>query len=214
LPGELAKGRSEVGVLSMGELEELADDMPTGILELHVCPREELHRLTRYADNAYRLRVPSSHGTKRLTQTTREMLASTYSIFQAMAEHPTLALYGMAKINGNISTAAYELTVQGDQMILASLITPQDLAEPDEMPVGHPDHKLVGMATQLLEALAEPLDQEVFLNVRRAKLNALLASKEGAESVQVEAAKEPVAADSLLGALEAALRGARARKVA
>jgi hypothetical protein len=215
LPSELHKARrTEDGLVpfTVEELAAVADEMPVGIFEMNVCERAELEEHTRRADNAYRLRLPTKSGTKKLSAKTLEMLAGQYNIFRVMASHPELALYGMAKIGGNIATSGYTLDLWGDQLILQSLVRPQDLAERDELPSVPTSGKLASMATELMETMLAPLDIGVFDDTRKSKLDTILASKAGTEVAPAEA--PPVEVDDLVASLEKALQAAARKKAA
>lgn len=207
LPSELTRAReTEDGLvpLTADEVAELKDNYPTGVFEMHVTERSELAKVARPDGAAYRLRIPTKKGTRPLSPKTREELARQYDVFRAMASHPTLCLYGVAKVNGNVATQGYRLDVWEGQLLLQSLVRPQDLAELDEMPSGAADPKLLSMAAELMETMADAVDIEVFSDERRQTLAKILAAKSG-EIIEPKA----VEADDLILNLERALQLAR-----
>lgn len=196
-PGELRHAREDV-VLEADEVVALNDTGEKGIIDLHVCPREELLAATLPSKNVYRLRIAEGN------------MAETYEIFRRLAEHPTLALYGTSRIAGNIRTAPYLLTTRNGQLLLQSLIRPQDIAAGDELAEVDPNPKMLKMATDLMEALADPLDLTVFTDERKAKLAEIMAAKGPAEAVEMA----PVEENDLLAALERSLVASKGKKAA
>lgn len=195
---ELDRARGEV-VLAADEVAALNDSGEKGVIDLHVCPREELMAQTLPSKNVYRLRLNDT------------AMAETYDIFRQLAEHPTLALYGTSRISGNIKTAPYLLTTRHGQLVLQSLIRPQDIAPGDELPAVDPNPKMLKMATDLMEALADPLDLTVFTDDRKAKLEQIMAAK-GESIEEIEAA--PIEENALLAALERSLLASKGKKAA
>lgn len=139
-------------------------------------------------------------------------MAETYEIFRRLAEHPTLALYGTTSISGNIKASGYQLTTRVGQLVIRSLIRPQDIAAPDEVVRVEPRQRLLQMAEAIMESFAEPLDLTVFTDERKAKLEEILTAKGGIEVV--EKVQKPVEADALLAALERSLEATTKKKAA
>lgn len=193
LPSELKKAReTDEGLVPMTaeDIAAVAGNFVEGVMEMSVCPRSELDENTRPGETAYRLR-PGKKGDP-----------SGYAILREMARHPDLALMGVMKLNGQMSPTPYALQVWGDQVVLQSLIRPQDLAERDEIDAT-PDERLVGMAMELMQTNNKAFDASALADERISRLATVLATKGGTQPT--EATVVPMKKDDLFAALAASL---------
>lgn len=165
-----------------------------GTLELHICPASQIESVTRPGESAYRLRL----GKKKRS-------ADHYALLAKLVADGTAAFYGTARLNGKCNNTPFRLEVWGDQLVLQSLLRPEDLAQRDEVPAACPD-KALSMGRLLVEHLIEDFDAETLVDARITKLADLMATKSG--EAPVELVRTPEIPDDLIAALEAALQSA------
>jgi non-homologous end joining protein Ku len=190
--GELQKAKATPqGLIPLSEedLETLKDDMPVGLLSLHVCPRADIAGATLTEGTSYRLRPA------------KKAPPGQYALLMAMASHPEFALYGMAKLNARSKTRPVILTAFRGQVVMSQLVPPQEVAQPDALgDLAVPDAYL-GMIEELLGLWNAPLEEEVFTDLRSAKIAELVESR----IEQAVPAQQPAAAEDIMEALRAAV---------
>jgi non-homologous end joining protein Ku len=195
--GELAKARlegKELIPVSAEVVEKVkAPDVIAGVMELQACPAAELEASTLPDDTAYRIRPDKKN-------------AKNYALMLGLAGDPETALYGVVKL-GASSPKPYRLKVWEGQLIVQSLIRPENVAERDEIDVVEPEAKLVSMAQALVEAVKEPFNAALLADTRLERLEKLMANLPACAPVEEAAAEDP---DDLMALLEAALDAASA----
>jgi non-homologous end joining protein Ku len=198
-PAQLHRAReTEDGLVPMSaeDLAKVAGEFIEGAMELRVVSREDVEAKTRPDGGAYRLRL----GGKK-----KDASALAYTtLIEAMKANSDKVLLGVLKLNGRVAPTPYKLEVWEGQLILQSLVRPQDLAERDDLPEGV-DEKYVAMASQLIEQMVEPFDPELLADERVQRLAEVLAEKEG-DVVAIAPKKSAGSADDLMAALEASLK--------
>jgi hypothetical protein len=169
-----------------------ANEVETGLLDLHVCPSADLEAATRPGEAAYRVRIPR-----------KGRVGEQYALLRELAKSPGLALYGVLKVNGRNNPQPYRLGVWKDQLVVQSLVRPDGLAEVDTIEAEAPA-ELVEMGRQFMSSIAAPFDADLLSDERKVRTEAILSR--GAPTLV------PTPAEGLMEQLAAALE--RTREVA
>ena len=128
-----------------------------------------------------------------------------------MKNHPELALYGMAKLQGNFEPKPFLLSLWRDQIVMKELVPLQEMAEPDdELPVITTDPKYLAMLEQLIKATTGPVDPNVFLNKRRQAIEAFVSTHTD-QAIAVDGGAQVAPITDIMAALEASLKNAKAQ---
>lgn len=182
----------ELQPLSEDDLLDLKEDeIETGVLNLSVCPTSELDEATRASDSGYRVRLnKKARGSEQ------------YALFMALASDPDLCLYGVAKLNGRVSPTPFRLGVWQGQLVLIGVTRPDALAQVDAIEC-ECSEELVAMGRQYMQSVSAPFDEELLVDSRKAKLEAIIATKQPA--VAKAKTKASKAEPSLLAILTAAM---------
>lgn len=201
--GEGAKGR-EVGddEYEPVGIEELAaarePDLPEKELTLGIFPVAEIESFTRPDGFGYRVR-PGKVGTS----------MKAYGILMAILEKGEYAL--VAEANFKSSQKPYRLMLWEGQLVLQSLVRPDDLAERETIEAEMPDKRTMTAVAAWLAENAEAFEPERFRNLRRERLEAL-----GGEGTIIAMPKKPAAEPEfdLAAQLEASLAAVPKRATA
>ena len=202
-PRDLDRAKEEDGLLFRFSDEEIAevkaaaepDEDTLKKLVLNVCPLDELHAATRPGDNAYRLRLPQDAKQQAF-----------YNVLGHAAGSTKYGLYGLLRLKEDDTPQAYRLDVWNGQIVLQSLIRPQDLAEVDQE-VGDPG-KFREMTDAVLESMNGPFNADALADGRRAKLDEIIAGKDVLAAVPTIVKTEE---GDLLATLEASLAALKER---
>lgn len=195
--GQLAKAKEVDGALvaiSATEAEAIKGTEREGEFNLQVCPADELEAATRPSEAAYRLRLGK-----------KGVQADRYALLVDLVSDPATAIYGLCKLNGRSTMTPYRLLKWKGQLVMQSLIRPEDLGEIDEAVPGC-DPKFLEMGKALLEASRAPFDPESLKDARVDRIEQVVSGKQGV-AVLVPAAAP---ADDLMSLLEASLKAAKA----
>lgn len=219
LPGELHKAvETENGLARVTEADKevLAENtFPTRQLTFEVLPAAVVEVNFRPDANAYRARFTSDRKSHRTA-------ADQYAMLRALAGRPGYRLVGLLKVKEGEEPAVYVAQVWRNQLVLQSLIRPQNLAEAEEIVTDHDER--FAAADKALDAyltnLVAELDVERYRSGKANRHDALVAAKTADPdgSVPFIAPAAPSATPDLLDLLEQSLaqvpkaKGTRARK--
>jgi non-homologous end joining protein Ku len=189
--GELAKARKvgkEFVLITDEEVAEIRkSDLVQRVLNLKPCPREQIEAQTRPGETQYRLK---------LTGPGEE---DGYSLLRYLADNRETTLYGVCKLTETGTPTPFRLEVWNDQIVMQSLLRPQNLTPADACPVGvNPAYAEMG--AQLLEKLRADFSADDLADERVERIQKVMAEKTVTETdVQVLPELD------LLAALEASL---------
>lgn len=155
-PSQLLKARAmEDGTLVLIDKDEAAEirtgGFPKNQMELSVHPAEEVRAACRPDELGYRIRPG-----RKAPPIARKL----YSTLLVLAATPGVALVGELRLRD--SRRMYQLEVWNGQLVLQSLIHPDDLADVDQIALPEFDSKQVKALQERAQALVESFDPERF----------------------------------------------------
>lgn len=200
LTGEVAKAREHEGrLVAVAEEARIAaaePDLPVGVIALSVFPAEQIEAMCRPGDTAYRLRPMKKGGTH----------LGLYAFLRQVTASGKYAMVGEMNLRGG--QKMYRLEVWSGQLVLQSLVRPEDIADVDDVD-GEVDEKELTMGFKLLDAVCEEFDPAAFADRRQARIAAAVeaaaASPQTGDAPAEAPVVAPAATDEVLAMLEATL---------
>lgn len=193
LISETAKARkTKAGLIPIPpeELVTLEDPRAPGLMEIKVCPADQILGATHPDGNAYRIRPAE---------------VTPPGFFAALTEaakDPQRVLYGVARLSMRSSSQPFLITMARGQLVLQQIVAPADLAENDDLGSVTVSPEYASMVKQLVTNMTQDFDPSTFEDDKAEKLAAIVESHKD----EIITTPAPSAAPTdLLTALEAAL---------
>lgn len=175
--------------------------IPDKELALTPHPAADIDQWTRPEGTGFRVRLG-----KKASSLDREL----YTVLLNLAADDDVALVGIMKTSG--TRRLWRLTVWQGQLFLEARIETGNLAPPDDLDLPAVNDKLLAMARELRDELAEPFDPTVYAHDVKAAVDAAAAESAAEGGTAVGAVSASV--EGLLDSLGDALAAKRAEKAA
>lgn len=163
-------------------------------IDLQVHPAAEVEAATIGDEAAYRVRPPKGAGVRQLQN---------YGVLLELANDETYAIVGELRLKD--SRRLYRLRSHRGQLLLQSLIYPQNVAPVDDFEVPEISEALMAQGRAIIESMATPFNADAYGHDAASAMAKIVAERVAHPVVTDTPAEAPEAASDLLGALEASV---------